>query len=188
MPSMFPSWPTACDPLDRSTSLLTGSGCTIIPDSKKMSHQILDSVDPPVPYSRLRSFGAFSFPLEDDLLKVTPIQNTAAYFTVCQEGMTLTTCVIVANKVTDYVEENNLEYHKLTGIGTDGAAVMTGKVNGAVKIIIDRQTEKQKVEVSVMVVKAIGHHCAVHKLNLAASHAGNAFPVIARFKTILQQL
>ena len=49
----------------------------------------------------------------------------------------------ISRKVTDYIEDNGLNYGKLHGIGTDGAAVLTGKLNGAVKKIIDRQVLKQ---------------------------------------------
>ena len=92
----------------------------------------------------------------------------------------------ISKKVTDFIEENSLEYSKLSGIGTDGATVMTGRENGAVKKIIDHQVEKQK-DIRIP-LKAVGQHCAAHKLNLAASQAGNVFPEIVKFKKILQQL
>ena len=96
----------------------------------------------------------------------------------------------IAEKVTDYIEQNNLEYQKLCGIGTDGAPVMTGKTNGAVKQIIDRQCDKQQ-DVHFPqkpIAMAIGQHCSVHKLNLVARHAANVFPVITNFKKLLKEL
>ena len=51
---------------------------------------------------------------------------------------------------------------KLKGIGTDGAATMTGVRNGVV-------TRLKAVSPS-----SIGVHCAAHRLNLAASQPGNA--------------
>ena len=92
----------------------------------------------------------------------------------------------ISKKVTDFIEENSLEYSKLSGIGTEGASVMTGRENGAVKKIIDHQVEKQK-DVRIP-VKAVGQHCAAHKLNLVASQAGIVFPEIVKFKKTLQQL
>ena len=49
----------------------------------------------------------------------------------------------VANKVKDFVLSKQLMCLKLVGIGTDGAPVMTGKHNGAVKQIIDFQKQAQ---------------------------------------------
>ena len=50
----------------------------------------------------------------------------------------------ISQKVTRYIKESGLSYEKLVGIGTDGAAVMVGSKNGAVKKIIDSQIAKQK--------------------------------------------
>ena len=96
----------------------------------------------------------------------------------------------VSQKITDYIESNGLPYEKLRGIGTDGAAVMTGRLNGAVKQIIDRQCEKQKDtnDPHKLVALAIGQHCAAHKLNLAAKQAGTNFPVIQKFKRVVKSL
>ena len=49
----------------------------------------------------------------------------------------------IANQVKDFVLSKQLMFSKLVGIGTDGAPVMTGKHNGAVKQIIDFQKEAQ---------------------------------------------
>ena len=96
----------------------------------------------------------------------------------------------ICGKVADYIESNDLKYENLRGLGTDGAAVMTGKRNGAVKQIIDRQQDKQKDKhkPSKLTNKAIGAHCAAHKLNLAAKQAGTEFPIVQRFKRVLNQL
>ena len=45
----------------------------------------------------------------------------------------------VGRCVTGYIQRDNLDYSKPRGIGTDGAVVMIGAKNGAVKRIIDRQ-------------------------------------------------
>lgn len=96
----------------------------------------------------------------------------------------------IAGKVTDFIEKNDLKYEYFCGIGTDGAAVMTGKTNGAVRKIVDRQIEKEtdRLDPNKLINKAVGKHCAAHKLNLAAKQAGNEFPVIKRFKTVTASL
>ena len=91
----------------------------------------------------------------------------------------------IQGKVTGFIEKENLPYEKLVGLGTDGAAVMIGRENGAVKKIIDRQISQQQ---ATNLCKALGQHCLAHKLNLAASKAGNTFPVIVRFKKLLSKL
>ena len=106
----------------------------------------------------------------------------------CDANEISTTISLNADKISglivNFIEENDLSYEKLVGLGTDGAAVMVGKENGAVKKIVDRQISKQNANVC----KALGQHCAAHKLNLAASKAGNYFPPIVRFKKILHKL
>ena len=70
------------------------------------------------------------------------------------------------------------------------SAVMTGSKNGAVKKIVERQTEQQndENEPDKQLNKAVGQHCAAHKLNLAAKQAGAEFPVIRNFKRVLHSL
>ncbi|KAJ8043431.1 hypothetical protein HOLleu_10511 [Holothuria leucospilota] len=67
---------------------------------------------------------------------------------------------------------------------------MTGKTNGAVKKIIDRQAHKQEDEKNPhkLINRAVGEHCAAHKLNLAAKQSGKDFPIIQRFKRVLASL
>lgn len=73
----------------------------------------------------------------------------------------------IANKVKDYIGSKNLCFSKLVGIGTDGATVMMGKSNGAVKKLVDFQLDAQP-ESSSGKCEAVGIHCAAHKLSLAA--------------------
>lgn len=96
----------------------------------------------------------------------------------------------ICGKVTKYLEGNGLDYAKLRGIGTDGASVMTGKNNGAVKKIIERQSSQQVDEnnPNKLINRAVGAHCAAHKLNLAAKQSGNDFPTIQKFKRVLTSL
>ena len=41
----------------------------------------------------------------------------------------------IASQIIIYCESNNLDYCRMRGIGTDGASTMTGKVNGAIRLI-----------------------------------------------------
>ena len=101
------------------------------------------------------------------------------------EGIVSLNAETVSRCVKDYIKKNNLDYSKLRGIGTDGAAVMIGAKNGAVKRIIDEQLQSQ---VGDHKCQAIGQHCSAHKLNLAVSQAGDKIPAIKSFKNILRQL
>ena len=76
-----------------------------------------------------------------------------------------------------YMDENNLSVSKMMGLGTDGAAVMTGKRNG----VAARFKRRQPLLTSI--------HCVCHRLALAAAHAGNDVPYIHhKFKPTLSQL
>ena len=101
------------------------------------------------------------------------------------EGTVSLNAETVSRCVTGYIKRNNLDYSKLRGIGTDGAAVMIGAKNGAVKKIIDEQIQSQDGDHKC---QAIGQHCSAHKLNLAVSQAGDKIPAIKSFKNILRQL
>ena len=76
-------------------------------------------------------------------------------------------------------------YDKLRGLGTDGASAITGKVNGAVQLIINKQLASQTGNSKCL---AIGCHCAAHKLNLAATQAGDSIQYVKQFKEIIRQL
>ncbi|XP_070562438.1 zinc finger protein 862-like [Ptychodera flava] len=82
----------------------------------------------------------------------------------------------IARHVTSYFAEYGLNFDNLVGIGTDGAAVMTGKHNGVVKRL-------QQVATS-----AIGIHCCAHRLQLASTQAASSVPFVKKFTTIVRQL
>ncbi|XP_006824627.1 zinc finger protein 862-like [Saccoglossus kowalevskii] len=81
----------------------------------------------------------------------------------------------ITRHITAYLEEKGLDYKRLVGIGTDGAAVMMGKRSSVVKRLQELAT------------KAIGIHCCAHRLQLASSQATNAVPYVKRFTSILRQ-
>lgn len=76
-------------------------------------------------------------------------------------------------------------FSNLVGLGTDGASVMTGRLNGAVKKIVDFQLNAQSAPSKC---EAVGVHCAAHKLSLAASQAGDKVPYVKKFKDMLRKL
>lgn len=121
-----------------------------------------------------------------DCLDVASVVNDDDQDTETEAKLTLN-AEKICNLVTNYITESKLEFSKLVGLGTDGAPVMVGKANGAVKKIIDKQVSEQS-DSREPIVKAVGAHCAAHKLNLAAAQAGNAFPQIVRFKKLLHKL
>ncbi|KAJ8050279.1 hypothetical protein HOLleu_03419 [Holothuria leucospilota] len=92
----------------------------------------------------------------------------------------------ISSIVVKYIEDHDLSYKHLKGIGTDGAAVMTGRSNGAVKRIRQKQLSAQNDE--EFTCEAVGCHCTAHKLNLASQQAGNHISYIKKFKEILRQL
>ena len=65
---------------------------------------------------------------------------------------------------------------KMTGFGSDGASVITGKSNGVSKRIKD----DSPFLVSI--------HCMAHRLVLSTSQAANGIPYLAKFKEILTAL
>ena len=91
----------------------------------------------------------------------------------------------IADHVTKFIETKDLQYSRLRGLGTDGAAVITGQRSGAVKRIRDRQLEAQQGQSPRW--EAVGCHCAAHKLNLATEQAGSD-DYMNKFKGNIRQL
>ncbi|XP_006811975.1 zinc finger protein 862-like [Saccoglossus kowalevskii] len=82
----------------------------------------------------------------------------------------------ITGHITSYFKDNELEFSKLCGIGTDGAAVMTWKHNGVVK------------HLQGFAPSAIGIHCCGHRLQLASTQSANVIPYVKKFNSILRQL
>ena len=82
----------------------------------------------------------------------------------------------ITQRICEFIREAELDTIKLRGIGTDGAATMTGCCNG----VVSRLKETTP--------SAIGVHCAAHRLNLASSQAGDAIPYVKKFNNVLRQL
>ncbi|KAG1686926.1 Transmembrane protein C17orf113 [Nymphon striatum] len=67
------------------------------------------------------------------------------------------------------LNENNDNISKCMGLGTDGASVMTGRLNGLGARLKRRNSKLTQV------------HCAAHRLNLASSQAGKAIPYMSEY-------
>lgn len=74
------------------------------------------------------------------------------------------------------LKAKSLDITRLRAFGSDGAAVMTGRLNG-VAVRLKRHSPKM-----------ISVHCVAHRLALAAAHAADGIPYLQRFKTKLQSL
>ena len=70
----------------------------------------------------------------------------------------------------------SLDITRLRAFGSDGAAVMTGRLNG-VAVRLKRHSPRM-----------ISVHCVAHRLALAAAHAADGIPYLQRFKSMLQTL
>ncbi|KAL2092744.1 hypothetical protein ACEWY4_012542 [Coilia grayii] len=81
-----------------------------------------------------------------------------------------------ADTIVSAVKTVLLKTEKLYGLGTDGAAVMTGHVNGVAKQLKDSYP------------KLVAVACAAHKLALACKDASNNVPYMATFRDHLQDL
>ena len=80
----------------------------------------------------------------------------------------------IKDALCEFLEEKGLvqgdDYSRIVGLGTDGAAVMTGRHNGlGVKL-------KQLNNILIQV------HCVAHRLNLAASEASKDIDYLERYK------
>ncbi|XP_034075010.1 E3 SUMO-protein ligase KIAA1586-like [Gymnodraco acuticeps] len=72
--------------------------------------------------------------------------------------------------------KKELPVDRLYGLGTDGAAVMTGRLNGVAKQLTDSFP------------KLVSVACAAHRLALACKDASNAVRYMAHFRNHLQEL
>lgn len=87
------------------------------------------------------------------------------------------TAETVEKALTTYLDDNNIPISSLVGFGTDGASVMTGRLNG----VGARLKRLQPILTSI--------HCVAHRLALAASQAGDSVLFIKNtFKPTLRQL
>ncbi|KAK1897305.1 Zinc finger protein 862 [Dissostichus eleginoides] len=74
------------------------------------------------------------------------------------------------------LQKKELPVDRLYGLGTDGAAVMTGRLNGVAEQLTDSFP------------KLVSVACAAHRLALACKDASNAVKYMANFRNHLQEL
>ena len=82
----------------------------------------------------------------------------------------------IEGAIVAFMETNGLNINKLRSFGSDGCAVMVGRVSG----VASRLKVRQPRLVSV--------HCINHRLALAAAHAADNIPYLKRFKETVQSL
>ena len=76
-----------------------------------------------------------------------------------------------------YLSDNSIPISGLVGFGSDGAAVMTGRLSG----VATRLKRRQPILTSI--------HCVAHRLALAVGQAGEKVPFLSNtFKPTLRQL
>ena len=78
--------------------------------------------------------------------------------------------------ILDILVVKKIPLQKVIGLGTDGAANMTGRKSGLVARLNERN------------LYLTGHHCSSHRLNLASSQAAEKVPYLKKMKSILMQL
>ena len=82
----------------------------------------------------------------------------------------------ITKRILEYTERTGLDMTKMRGIGTDGAATMTGCRTGVV-------TRLKQITPSANSVQ-----CAAHRLNLASSQAADKVQYVKKFQNIIWQL
>ncbi|XP_035284516.1 uncharacterized protein LOC118233206 [Anguilla anguilla] len=82
----------------------------------------------------------------------------------------------IVTAIHDITDRKGIPQVKISGLGTDGAAVMTGCQNGAAKQLCDTMPWLVTV------------HCAAHHLALVCKNASETTPYMNTFKDHLQQL
>ena len=74
------------------------------------------------------------------------------------------------------METNGLDINKLRSFGSDGCAIMVGRMSGA------------ESRLKVCQLRHVSVHCINHRLALAAAHAADNIPYFKRFKESVQSL
>ena len=82
----------------------------------------------------------------------------------------------LTSEILKQLEQRNLPYHKVIGLGTDGASVMTGQGKG----VFGRMKEVNPHIVNI--------HCMAHRLALCTSQAANTIPMLKKYQEWLTQL
>ena len=79
----------------------------------------------------------------------------------------------ITREVLDVLSEKQIPLDKLTGLATDGAAVMTEKKSGVVQRLKEMQPD------------VLATHCIAHQLALSCGGAANKIPYLVKFQGLL---
>ena len=95
---------------------------------------------------------------------------------LCIKDIPNGTAETIEEAMLNYVGDKVLQITRLSAFGSDGAAVMTGRLSG-VAVRLTRHSPRM-----------IAVHCINHRLALAAAHASDTIPYFQKFKTIILTL
>ncbi|CAH1242363.1 Hypp6619 [Branchiostoma lanceolatum] len=117
-----------------------------------------------------------TFPPEKLLLTyinlLTPEGKVEAHY-LCNTQVTTCDAASIKTTFKEQLASNNIDLNSVTGMCTDGAAVMVGRTSG----VGARLKEENPI--------ITGTHCAPHKLNLAAQQAAKNFPFLQRYQRLV---
>ena len=82
----------------------------------------------------------------------------------------------IETAVLEFLEEKDFDIANVSSLGSDGAAVMTGRKDGVA-------TRLRRLNSNLISI-----HCVAHRLALAAGQASQSVPYLRRFKEILSSL
>ena len=83
----------------------------------------------------------------------------------------------ITKKVLEVLEEKKISTRKITGIGTDGAAVMSGKHSG-----FGARMQRQASPFALQV------HCVAHRLALASGQAADTVSIVKQYQSTVNSL
>ena len=86
------------------------------------------------------------------------------------------TAETIEGAIVAFMETNGLVINKLHSYGSDGCAVMVGRVSGVASQLKVRQP------------RLVSVHCINYRLALASAHAADNIPYLKRFKETVQSL
>lgn len=82
----------------------------------------------------------------------------------------------IRQAILSFLDSNRLPLERMCAFGSDGAAVMVGRLNGVSTQLRDR------------VPHLLSNHCVAHRLALASAQAAAKVPYLEKFKRIVEQL
>ena len=82
----------------------------------------------------------------------------------------------IFEKISGHLKIKGIDMKNVTGLGTDGASVMTGRVEGLTGHFLRANPHIQN------------NHCSAHRLALCAEQAGDRVPTVVKFRETLTAL